>query len=59
MTSCCYRRVGQTLVLVSWSLRMNLADNGVRKAIEFIERKYKTLKSERGPDWVAAEEFCP
>ena len=29
------------------------------KVIEFIEGKYKALKSERGPYWVAAEEFCP
>ena len=28
------------------------------KAIEFIEGKYKALKSERGPDQVAAEDFC-
>ena len=29
------------------------------KAIEFIERKYKALKSERGPHWVATKDFCP
>ena len=29
------------------------------KAIEFIERKYQALKSERGRNWVAAEDFCP
>ena len=38
---------------------MKLADNRVSKAIEFIEGKYKALKSERGPDWVATEDFCP
>ena len=31
----------------------------VSKVIEFMEGKYKALKSERGPDQVAAEDFCP
>ena len=30
----------------------------VSKAIEFIEGKYKAPKNERGPDWVATEDFC-
>ena len=29
------------------------------KVIEFIEGKCKAFKSERSPDWVAAEDFCP
>ena len=40
------------------SMNESLGKQRVRKAIEFIEGKYKALKSERGPNWVAAEDFC-
>ena len=30
----------------------------VSKVIEFVEGKYTALKSERGPNWVAAEDCC-
>ena len=52
----CYRRVGETLVLVSWS-RKSRGPQRVKKAIEFLERKYKALKNETGSQLGSCQGF--
>lgn len=56
LTSRCYRER-------SWSCLTESKNEShgqeSEESDEFIEGKYKALEGGRGPDWVAAEEFCP